>query len=124
MVTLRDLEQEARYPQATRDAEGRLRVGAAIGVRGGYLERAEALLEADADALVLDIAHGHAESALEAVRELKRRFPQAEIIAGNVATADGRARSRRRRAPTPSRSASAPASRARRGSSPASACRS
>jgi IMP dehydrogenase len=88
MVTLRDLEQEARYPHATRDAEGRLRVGAAIGVRGGYLERAEALLEADADALVLDIAHGHAESALEAVRELKRRFPPAEIIAGNVATAE------------------------------------
>ncbi|MDX6631027.1 MAG: dehydrogenase, partial [Gaiellales bacterium] len=89
MVTLRDLEQEARYPQATRDAEGRLRVAAAIGVRGGYLERAEALLAADADALVLDIAHGHADSALEAVRELKRRFPQAEVIAGNVATADG-----------------------------------
>ncbi|HEY3614914.1 MAG TPA: IMP dehydrogenase [Gaiellales bacterium] len=88
MVTLRDLEQEARYPQATRDAEGRLRVGAAIGVRGGYLERAEALLEAEADALVLDIAHGHAESALDAVRELKRRFPEAEIIAGNVATAE------------------------------------
>jgi IMP dehydrogenase len=57
-------------------------------VRGGYLERAEALLAADADALVLDIAHGHADSALEAVRELKRRFPQAEVIAGNVATAD------------------------------------
>jgi IMP dehydrogenase len=88
MVTLRDLEQEARYPQATRDAEGRLRVAAAIGVRGGYLERAEALLEAGADALVLDIAHGHAESALDAVGELKRRFPQAEVIAGNVATAD------------------------------------
>jgi IMP dehydrogenase len=89
MVTLRDLEQEARYPQATRDGEGRLRVAAAIGVRGGYLERAEALLAADADALVLDIAHGHADSALEAVRELTRRFPQAEVIAGNVATADG-----------------------------------
>jgi IMP dehydrogenase len=88
MVTLRDLEQEARYPQATRDSEGRLRVAAAIGVRGGYLERAEALLEADADALVLDIAHGHADSALEAVRELKRRFPGAEIIAGNVATGE------------------------------------
>ena len=88
MVTLRDLEQEARYPQATRDSEGRLRVAAAIGVRGGYLERAEALLEADADALVLDIAHGHADSALEAVRELKRRFPDAEIIAGNVATGE------------------------------------
>ena len=89
MVTLRDLEQEARYPHATRDGEGRLRVAAAIGVRGGYLERAEALLAADADALVLDIAHGHADSALEAVRELKRRFPQAEVIAGNVATAEG-----------------------------------
>jgi IMP dehydrogenase len=87
MVTLRDLEQEARYPQATRDEDGRLRVAAAIGVRGGYLERAEALLDADADALVLDIAHGHANAALEAVSELKRRFPQAEVIAGNVATA-------------------------------------
>jgi IMP dehydrogenase len=87
MVTLRDLEQEARYPQATRDEEGRLRVAAAIGVRGGYLERAEALLAADADALVLDIAHGHADAALEAVGELKRRFPEAEVIAGNVATA-------------------------------------
>ena len=124
MVTLRDLEQEARYPQATRDAEGRLRVAAAIGVRGGYLERAEALLAADADALVLDIAHGHADSALEAVRELKRRFPQAEIIAGNVATAEARARPRGGRARTPSRSESGPASPARRGSSPASACRS
>ena len=89
MVTLRDLEQEKRYPLATRDAEGRLRVAAAIGVRGGYLERAEALLAADADALVLDIAHGHADAALEAVRELERRFPEAEVIAGNVATADG-----------------------------------
>ena len=75
MVTLRDLEQESRYPHATRDGEGRLRVAAAIGVRGGYLERAEALLAADADALVLDIAHGHADSALEAVRELKRALP-------------------------------------------------
>ncbi len=89
MVTLRDLEQESHYPHATRDAEGRLRVAAAIGVRGGYLERAEALLAAEADALVLDIAHGHADAALDAVRELKRRFPQAEVIAGNVATADG-----------------------------------
>ena len=89
MVTLRDLEQEAHYPLATRDAEGRLRVAAAIGVRGGYLERAEALLAAGTDALVLDIAHGHAEAALDAVRELKRRFPEAQVIAGNVATADG-----------------------------------
>ena len=87
MVTLRDLTQEAHFPHATRDAEGRLRVAAAIGVRGGYLERAEALLEAEADALVLDIAHGHADAALAAVRELKRRFPQADVIAGNVATA-------------------------------------
>ena len=89
MVTLRDLEQEAHYPHATRDTEGRLRVAAAIGVRGGYLERAEALLAAGADALVLDIAHGHADAALDAIRELKRRFPEAEVIAGNVATAEG-----------------------------------
>jgi IMP dehydrogenase len=89
MVTLRDLDQEAQFPQATRDAEGRLRVAAAIGVRGGFLARAEALLEAEADALVLDIAHGHADAALEAIRQLKQRFPEAELIAGNVATADG-----------------------------------
>ncbi|MGH2821143.1 MAG: IMP dehydrogenase [Actinomycetota bacterium] len=89
LITLRDLELHERYPVATRDERGRLRVGAAVGVRGGYLERAEALIDADADILVLDIAHGHADHALDAVTELKKSWPDAQVVAGNVATAEG-----------------------------------
>jgi IMP dehydrogenase len=89
LVTLRDLASVEQYPQATRDAHGRLRVAAAIGVRGDFLERSAALVEAEVDALVLDIAHGHADAALDAVRELKTTFPDVEVVAGNVATADG-----------------------------------
>ncbi len=88
LVTLRDLELSERYPRATRDEQGRLRVAAAIGIRGDYLRRSEALLEAEADALVLDIAHGHADAAIEAVHELKSAWPEVEVVAGNVATAD------------------------------------
>jgi IMP dehydrogenase len=89
LVTLRDLALADRYPRATRDEKGRLQVAAAIGIRGDYLFRAEALIEAEADALVLDIAHGHADAAIEAVRELKSSWPDVEVVAGNVATADG-----------------------------------
>ena len=89
LVTLRDLAAVERYPHATRDGQGRLRVAAAVGVRDDYLERAQELVAAEVDALVLDIAHGHADAALEAVQELKRSFPTAEVVAGNVATAAG-----------------------------------
>ena len=89
LITLRDIGLRERWPQATRDGQGRLRVAAALGVRGGYLARAQALLEADVDALVVDVAHGHADHTIEAVRELKATWPQAEVVAGNVATADG-----------------------------------
>jgi IMP dehydrogenase len=89
LVTLRDLASVERYPNATRDEQGRLQVAAAIGVRGDYLERSAALVEAQADALVLDIAHGHADAALEAVQEIRSAFPDTEVVAGNVATADG-----------------------------------
>jgi IMP dehydrogenase len=89
LITLRDLALVERYPQATRDDLGRLRVAAAIGVRGDYLERAEALVGADVDALVLDIAHGHADAAIEAVQELRHAWPEVELVAGNVATAEG-----------------------------------
>jgi IMP dehydrogenase len=89
LITLRDIALRERWPRATRDEHGRLRVGAALGVRGGYLERAEALLGAGVDALVLDIAHGHAEHSIEAMRELKAAWPDCELVAGNVATADG-----------------------------------
>ncbi|HTF59269.1 MAG TPA: IMP dehydrogenase, partial [Actinomycetes bacterium] len=89
LITLRDIGLRERWPQATRDGQGRLRVAAAVGVRGGYLARAQALLEADVDALVVDVAHGHADHTIEAVRELKATWPEAEVVAGNVATADG-----------------------------------
>lgn len=89
LVTSRDLVRQRRLPFATRDESGRLRVGAAIGARGDYLERAAELLKAGADVLAIDIAHGHSivmHAALTAVRE---RFPDVDVIAGNVATPDG-----------------------------------
>lgn len=88
LITMRDIAHLDLYPLATKDARGRLRVGAAIGVRGDYLDRAMAVAEAGADVLCLDIAHGHAEHAISATREL-RRSVDIEIIAGNVATAEG-----------------------------------
>lgn len=89
LVTLRDLALADRYPRATRDALGRLRVAAAIGIRGDYLDRAEELVAAEVDALVLDIAHGHADAAIEAVAELKAAWPEVDVVAGNVATGEG-----------------------------------
>jgi IMP dehydrogenase len=89
LITLRDIGLRERWPQATRDGQGRLRVAAALGVRGGYLARAQALLEAGVDALVVDVAHGHADHTIDAVRELKATWPEIEVVAGNVATADG-----------------------------------
>jgi IMP dehydrogenase len=89
LVTLRDLAVADRYPRATRDTLGRLRVAAAIGIRGDYLDRANELIAAEVDALVLDIAHGHADAAIDAVTELKAAWPDVEIVAGNVATGDG-----------------------------------
>jgi IMP dehydrogenase len=89
LITLRDLALVEQFPLATRDGQGRLRVGAAVGARGDFLERAEALVAAEADALVLDIAHAHADTAVEAVRELHDAWPDVEVVAGNVATAEG-----------------------------------
>jgi IMP dehydrogenase len=89
LITLRDLLQRVERPLATKDARGRLAVGAAIGVRGDYRERAKALAEAGADVLVLDIAHGHAERAIAAIGEVREWVGEVEIIAGNVATAQG-----------------------------------
>ena len=90
LVTLKDLLQHAQRPEATTDARGRLAVGAAIGVRGDFIERARALVAAGADVLVLDIAHGHAEHAIAAVGEVREAIGDGvDIIAGNVATAEG-----------------------------------
>ncbi len=89
LITAQDVIKRQQHPEATKDAKGRLRVGAAIGVKPEDVKRAEALLAAGADALVLDIAHGHADHCIEMVKTLRKNFPQAQIIAGNVATAEG-----------------------------------
>jgi IMP dehydrogenase len=89
LVTARDLTKQRRLPFATRDAQGRLRVGAAIGATGDYLERAAELLKAGVDVLVIDIAHGHSRVMDRAIAEVRKRFADVELIAGNVATAAG-----------------------------------
>ena len=89
LVTAKDLMRQQRRPFATRDAQGRLMVGAAIGATGDYLERASELVRAGVDVLVIDIAHGHSVVMDRAMREFRRRFPDVQVIAGNVATAEG-----------------------------------
>lgn len=89
LITTKDLRRTLQHPKATKDPKGRLRVGAAVGVQAGYMERATMLVEAGADVLVVDIAHGHSEHCLDAVRTLRRDFAKVDIIAGNVATAEG-----------------------------------
>jgi IMP dehydrogenase len=89
LVTARDLVRQRRLPFATRDEQGRLRVGAAVGATGDYLERAAELIKAGVDVLVIDIAHGHSNVMERAVRELRKRFGAVELIAGNVGTAAG-----------------------------------
>ena len=89
LVTAKDLVKQRQLPFATRDAQGRLRVGAAIGAKGDYLERAAELLRAGADVIVIDIAHGHSVVMARAIDAFRARFGEVELIAGNVATADG-----------------------------------
>jgi IMP dehydrogenase len=89
LITGKDILKLTQYPMACKDERGRLRVGAAIGVKGDYLERAAALLKAGSDALVLDIAHGHSDHAIEALRNLREQFEDVELVAGNVATEEG-----------------------------------
>lgn len=89
LVTSRDILSRLRHPQATKDARGRLRVGAAIGVRGDYLERAEALVAAEVDVLVIDVAHGHSDLLFATIEAVRSRCGTVPLIAGNVATAEG-----------------------------------
>jgi IMP dehydrogenase len=89
LVTARDLVRQRELPFATRDDQGRLRVGAAIGARGDYLERAAELIRSGVDVLVIDIAHGHSVVMERALTEVRKRFPVVDVIAGNVATAEG-----------------------------------
>jgi IMP dehydrogenase len=89
LITAKDLVNQRQLPFATRDAQGRLRVGAAIGAKGDFLERAAELLRAGADLIVIDIAHGHSVVMSRAIEAFRRRFGEAELVAGNVATAEG-----------------------------------
>jgi IMP dehydrogenase len=89
LITSQDIIKLQKHPQATKDGKGRLRVAAAIGVRASDIKRAEALVAAGADVLVVDIAHGHSDHAIHIVRALKQRFSDTDVIAGNVASAQG-----------------------------------
>ena len=89
LITAQDIIKIEQWPDATKDERGRLRVAAAVGVRPSDLDRAAACVQAGADALVVDIAHGHSDTALGMVRSLKERFPHVDVIGGNVATAEG-----------------------------------
>ncbi len=91
LITVKDIQKTIQYPHASKDGQGRLRVGAAIGTGPDRDERVEALLRAGADVVVIDTAHGHAKSVVDAVAELKRTFPKVPVVAGNVATAEGTA---------------------------------
>ena len=89
LITVKDIKKKEQFPNACKDDNGRLRVGAAIGVSEDTIERAAALIDADVDILVVDTAHGHSMGVLKTVESLKSEFPQTSVIAGNVATADG-----------------------------------
>jgi len=89
LITSKDITNVEDYPSASKDKKGRPLVGAAVGVKGDFLERTEALLDAGTDVLVVDIAHGHSENAINTVRNIKKAFPDCELIAGNIATAKG-----------------------------------
>ncbi|MDR2891812.1 MAG: IMP dehydrogenase [Deltaproteobacteria bacterium] len=89
LITMKDIEKVRKYPNSCKDDQGRLRVGAAIGIGAESLARAEALLTAGADFLVLDSAHGHSANVLRAIRDLKAAFPNCQLVAGNIATYEG-----------------------------------
>jgi IMP dehydrogenase len=88
LITVKDITKKIKYPLSAKDDQGRLRVGAAIGATGDYLERMGELVRAKADVIVIDTAHGHSSRVLQAIKEAKRRFPEMEVIAGNIATED------------------------------------
>ncbi len=89
MITFKDIMKRLQYPNACKDSNGRLRVGAAIGVGSDMIARAEAAVEAGVDVLCLDSSHGHSRKVVESAKQLKSRFPDTDLIAGNVATRDG-----------------------------------
>ena len=89
LITVKDIQKKLKYPNAAKDTQGRLRVGAAIGATGDYLERAQELAACKADILAIDSAHGHSGRVLEGVKAVKSKLPEIDVIVGNVATFDG-----------------------------------
>ena len=89
LITIKDIDKNLRFPLASKDSRGRLRVGAAVGV--GDFDRVQCLLEKGVDVLVVDSAHGHSKNVVDTVKEIKRRWPEIDVIAGNVATEEGAA---------------------------------
>ena len=124
LITVKDIQKAIRYPTAAKDDLGRLRVAAALGATGDFRERADELVKARVDCLVIDTAHGHSSRVIEAVREIKTTsFRYTQVIAGNVGTRDGARGFDRRWRRRQSRSASVRDRFAPRASSPARACR-
>src|SRR5258708_14144000 len=89
LITVKDIQKAVKYPSASKDSLGRLRCGAAVGIARDTVDRADALVAANVDVLVVDTAHGHSENVLNMVRTLRRRFKDVDLVAGNVATAEG-----------------------------------
>ena len=89
LVTMKDIEKSARYPLATKDSSGQLRVGAAIGTSSDTMDRAQALVEAGVDLLVVDSAHGHSENVIKTIKAIKSSFTEVDVMGGNVATPEG-----------------------------------
>jgi IMP dehydrogenase len=89
LITVKDIQKKLKYPNAAKDAQGRLRVGAALGSSGDYLERAQELVSKKVDVLAIDSAHGHSQRVMDAIANVKRALPEVQLIAGNVATYEG-----------------------------------
>jgi len=89
LITVKDIQKKLKYPHAAKDSHGRLRVGAAIGATGDFLERAQELARTKVDLLAIDSAHGHSSRVIEAIQKVKAALPEVDLIAGNVATFDG-----------------------------------
>ena len=89
LITVKDIQKKLKYPNAAKDSQGRLRVGAAIGATGDFLERAQELVRKKVDVIAIDTAHGHSQRVIDAIRTIKRTLPEVQLIAGNVGTYEG-----------------------------------
>ncbi|MCX6628549.1 MAG: IMP dehydrogenase [Candidatus Solibacter sp.] len=89
LITVKDIQKKLKYPNSAKDSQGRLRVGAAVGATGDFLERAQELIARNVDVIAIDTAHGHSSRVMNAVKSIKHKFPEVQLITGNVATYEG-----------------------------------